>query len=633
MKPIDGALHFFKKGFKVFPVKSGGKTPAVKEWQSWAENATNKDILAFYKKYPFCNWGIFCGASGLTVLDIDVKNEGLGIKSFDHLQEVHGELPKTTKVKTPSGGFHLYFSGMYRDSASTIAPGIDTRGIGGYVLAPGSRIGSATYTLEEDLPILPFPEKIGKLIGREKKVLEEDDNDLTGERNNTLTSIAGTLRSVGLGYEAIFSALDAVNHFQLSDPLPEDEIKTIARSVARYKPDNAKAASDFLTIPKILAKKASLIDAKSIPKRDWILENRYIGGFISVIVAPGGVGKSSLTLLDALSICTGEPLSGFMVKKKSAVWLYNTEDPSDELERRVIAACSEHKVDVKELDKLHITSGRENPLILAKSDKSGIVINKTAMEEIITYIKTNKISLLIADPFVRTHEVSENDNMQIDKVVWVFQRIACKTGCAVGLVHHSRKPNGNGVKGDMHTARGASALINAARIAHTLSVMDEDEAEKFGIDPEKRGWYARFDSAKANLQPPAEKADWYIKKSVDLFNGDSVGTIAKIDLKDQTDELRKDRELAEAKDLARILIPQISKGEEINLAQAHSLLIINDSEHIFDLSERRLRKKMLKLISSGECKLGQKTLKHTYRKEEHKKHWIKWEMSDLSFLN
>jgi putative DNA primase/helicase len=61
-------------------------------------------------------------------------------------------------------------------------------------------------------------------------------------RNETLTSLAGTMRRRGMSEAAILAALAVVNEQQCDPPLPEDEVVAIARSVARYEPVSAPAS-------------------------------------------------------------------------------------------------------------------------------------------------------------------------------------------------------------------------------------------------------------------------------------------------------------------------------------------------------------------------------------------------------
>lgn len=78
-------------------------------------------------------------ASGLVVVDVDVKN---GAQGDAWLQENAGRLPPTRTHKTRSGGLHLLFripAGVeIRNSASRVAPGVDVRGQGGYIVVPPS---------------------------------------------------------------------------------------------------------------------------------------------------------------------------------------------------------------------------------------------------------------------------------------------------------------------------------------------------------------------------------------------------------------------------------------------------------------------------------------------------------------
>ncbi len=86
------------------------------------------------------NIGIATGIiSNLVVLDVDPKNGGdLSLKK---LCDEIGEF-ETYTVRTGSGGLHFYFrypaTGEIRNSVKQLGPGLDIRGIGGYVIAPPS---------------------------------------------------------------------------------------------------------------------------------------------------------------------------------------------------------------------------------------------------------------------------------------------------------------------------------------------------------------------------------------------------------------------------------------------------------------------------------------------------------------
>ncbi len=225
------------------------------------------------------------------------------------------------------------------------------------------------------------------------------------------------------------------------------------------------------------------------------------------------------------------------------------------LDRRMKALSAAHGIPANALENIRITSGRDAPLVLASGDSKGIIVNQPAIDQAIEHIREHDIQVFIADPFVRTHAVQENDNVQIDKVVWCFQQIIDKTNCAVGIVHHTRKPTGKGAA-SMHDARGASALVNAARVSHTLSTMTEKEAKDIGISEAERPWYIRLDTVKANLNPPAEHADWFKKINVALPSGDEVGTLERVELKRKV-ETRSDVDI-----ICESLDDQMNVGDE-----------------------------------------------------------------------
>lgn len=613
-RPVDGALYCFEKGFKVFPLRPNNKKPAFEGWQEWANTCTRKRIEEYGRANPTHNWGVSCEHSTLFVLDIDNKKEK-GSATLILKESEHGDLPECFTVYTPTGGFHKYFSGSGKSTAGAIGPGLDTRSIGGYVVAPGSRIDDRTYEFI-DGPVPEAPKWLLDAIPDAPPVVLEDNVPVDeGARNKVLTSMAGTMRARGMNHESILAALMAMNETQLSSPLPQQEVEIIARSVAKYAPSEAKAASDFLEPVSVQAEFVDEVDFSITKPRDWIMQDRYIGGFISVVISPGGVGKSTYSMLDAIAIASGKPLTGFEIKCPGASWVYNTEDPRDELVRRFQAASMHHGIRYKDLPhRIHFTSGREKPFILVKAGHEGVVINKDAIDRTCEYIKEHKIRLFLADPFVRTHEVNENDNMQIDKVMWCFSRIADKTGCAIGIIHHTSKAGSNTdnvVQGNMNAARGATALVYAARIAHTINGMTEDEATKFGVGEDRRRWYFRLDNAKANMQPPAQYANWYERINVTLPNTDQVGTVEQCKLVDIRQEKKREERNAERADLAKALAVVMGPGEMVGLRDTYDRLMADpNASFLFESckNDRAAERRMIELLSMP-CVCGLKTFK------------------------
>lgn len=144
-----------EKGLPVFALKPNGKTPAHEDWQ---KEATTKPVLAA-KIAPSANVGVATG-NGLFVLDVDMKKGKDGEASLGLLQMMFDNLPETYTVQTATGGKHLYFRSQedIRNGVNTLGDGLDIRGKGGYVVAPGSSTPDGEYTVAVDAPIAEAPE-------------------------------------------------------------------------------------------------------------------------------------------------------------------------------------------------------------------------------------------------------------------------------------------------------------------------------------------------------------------------------------------------------------------------------------------------------------------------------------------
>ncbi len=258
-------------------------------------------------------------------------------------------------------------------------------------------------------------------------------------------------------------------------------------------------------------------DPSTFPRRQWLYGHHLIRKFISSTVAPGGIGKTSLILVEAIAMCTGRDLLGNRPQKAPLrVWVYNLEDPLEEVERRVMAICLHYRIDPAPLqDRLFLDSGRDQELIVARQDGKAVTIATPVVDALSDEIRARQIDVLVVDPFVSCHRVNENDNPAIDDVAKTFARIADRTACAIDLVHHVRKGHGDEIT--VEDGRGASALLGAVRSARALNPMSAAEAREAGA-PNPRLFF-RTTNGKANLAPPASGSTWFQLRGVSLGNG------------------------------------------------------------------------------------------------------------------
>lgn len=292
-----------------------------------------------------------------------------------------------------------------------------------------------------------------------------------------------------------------------------------------------------------------------IPPRSFVYGQHLARGFVSCTIAPGGVGKSTLVTAEALALATGRPLLGIAPPGPLRVWLWNGEDPPEEIERKIAAACIHYGITAADLgDRLHVSSGRDVDLIIARS-ASGFEngVDDDAATAILGEMVRRRVDVLIADPFVATHAVSENNNNLIAAVGRAWGRVAGHANAAVELVHHVRKSQGGPGDTSVEDGRGAIALRDAVRSARVLNIMSRDEADRAGVR-DARGFF-RSTNGKANLAPGSDTASWFRLVSVEIGNGDDVGVVVPWHLKEVAAEIA-----ATANDEAATIRRAVSEG-------------------------------------------------------------------------
>ena len=329
----------------------------------------------------------------------------------------------------------------------------------------------------------------------------------------------------------------AFEHGWIAPQLFEGELFTenLKRNAARDALKYGEPDADDDTLPPSLITARPFVwrDPRTIPPRQWLYGKHYIRKFASGTFAPPGIGKSSLDLVELVAMATGRSLVGTDPGRRRRVWVWNLEDPKEEIDRRIGAILLHYQIDPSEIEgQMFVNSGRTDPLVIAKKHKDSTTICSPVVNALISEIVACGVDVLSIDPFVSCHSVPENDNTGMDAVAKAWAHVADGANCSIDLVHHVRKAPG-GHEFDVNDARGASSLLGAVRAARVLNIMSQEEAEKAGIPQIARRGYFRISAelGKASMSRPAENADWYKFESVPLGNdtdedpGDDVGVV------------------------------------------------------------------------------------------------------------
>jgi hypothetical protein len=196
MMPLDTALSLAARGWRVFPLAPGSKLPVIpaahpsgsrertacrgecgRAGHGVHDATTERTALeSWWRRCPTANVGVACGPSRLLVLDLDMPKPGqkpapgwmeagitCGANVLAELSRRAGEpMPTATyTVRTGRGGLHLYFHAASEaglgNSAGRLGWLIDTRGVGGYVVAAGSVVAGLLYDVVHDVVPIPLP--------------------------------------------------------------------------------------------------------------------------------------------------------------------------------------------------------------------------------------------------------------------------------------------------------------------------------------------------------------------------------------------------------------------------------------------------------------------------------------------
>lgn len=233
-------------------------------------------IRTWWARWADANVGIRTGEiSGLYVIDVDPAHGGE--QTLEDLEQSYSRLPAGPRALTGGDGMHILFAhpgGTWANTAgrSGLGPGIDTRGDGGYIVAPPSlHISGQRYEwLDETSPLPALPGWAVQLLRKDEAparaatpassrpparggtayglaALERELDDLAraveGNRNNTLIKVALQLLELAHGGE--LDETDVLEQLRVTARqvgLGEHEIETTLRSAQQRTAGAARTA-------------------------------------------------------------------------------------------------------------------------------------------------------------------------------------------------------------------------------------------------------------------------------------------------------------------------------------------------------------------------------------------------------
>lgn len=267
-------------------------------------------------------------------------------------------------------------------------------------------------------------------------------------------------------------------------------------------------------------------------KRQWLHGTDLVRGAVSLIVAPGGKGKSSFLTSLALACASGRPLLDSHVFGGELRVLYiNAEDSTDEIALRVRAAMAHHQLIDAHVGGLYVAGADRLSLTLIKVERGTPGLNPPGWQELRALVSLHKPDVLILDPLVAVvGGATLNDNAAAALLMRELVSLAALNKLSVIIAHHTSK---NRELGNADAAMGAASIVNLARISLAIEPLRNDDATKIGVAPWDVASIFRVTGTKQNLSPAAVDERWFRLVSVEMPNaqppiyphGDKVGVV------------------------------------------------------------------------------------------------------------
>lgn len=492
---LDHALAAAARGWKIFPVISGGKRPLIKKWEAYATDDAEQ-IKAWWETWPDANYGIACGPSGLFVVDADVKDNGLDTLTD---LELEGLLPPTYEVVTPSGGRHLYYSARSGGTtARRLGPGVDTRGQGGYVVGAGSSIEGVRYTVDEGCGEIQSAD--GALLRRCESTIErstgqgaEIDLDqpgnirraidflkraepaVLGSGSNAYTyRTACVVRDFGISEDLCADLMD--EHFspRCTPPWPKDKMaETViahAYTYAKRDPGEArttspetvsamqqlarefiKAAKDAPPDPRKPAGRFKVLgwqDILDLPDPSWLVHDTITEHGLTLIYGPTGSYKSFLALDLALHVAQGASWCARPTIPGRVI--YCAGEGASGIKKRITAWSDAHQADAID------TFGMVATMPIFGDDDQ--------LREFAVECLTWKPGLIVFDTVAHAM-AGMDENTQKDSGLFVARcaELARTLDCAVILVHHTGKDANKGARGSTVLPAACDTILEVSK--------------------------------------------------------------------------------------------------------------------------------------------------------------------------
>lgn len=330
MTPLQAALQLAEElGYPVFPC---GENKAPLTEHGFKDASANRDqIVAWWEKYPDALIGVPTGTvTNLFVIDVDPDG-------MSWLEQHRDQFLSCTRVhETRRHGRHLFYAMPAEggtNSASKIAPGVDTRGEGGFVVWwPAAGYRCWLNGKEEAPPPVEVPKNapVQQAGGNGHKRARHKE----GGRHAALIRMAAHLRRSGVEGKPFEAALIEWNKENCNPPQDEADVLRIARDYLQ-KPEDKELEAAHADAAKTNLHILNALDEMTVAVKTPIVSDLLYPGAYLLTGRPK-IGKSWMLLQLALAVAEADTFLGFHCNKGDVLAIF-AEDDDGRLQKRLRA--------------------------------------------------------------------------------------------------------------------------------------------------------------------------------------------------------------------------------------------------------------------------------------------------------
>lgn len=210
---------------------------------------------------------------------------------------------------------------------------------------------------------------------------------------------------------------------------------------------------------------------------DCIVEDLFYAD-VALLIAPGGIGKTTLKLFEAIHIVLGRSLYGLRVFKHGAVLIITAEDSREMLVARLRCIAQDLQLTSDEIQivmqKIRIADVSGNGFKITEV-RGDVVRPAESIDRIIEACQIIKPVLIVIDPAISFGVGESRVNDAEQGLIEAARRLRKALNCCVQYIHHSGKQNARDKAVDQYAGRGGSAFADGARMVHVLQSLTPDD--------------------------------------------------------------------------------------------------------------------------------------------------------------